>query len=172
VSDVIETCSHESETNSYQLRQQVLLLWSEMGTVTRSHSLIRQSSAAVHSFRAGRGVCGLSPSLTRRNTGTHSETYQQRYLNIEDRTSSIGKGTSTTTVARVRSLVRSCAICGEQSDTGAGYLRVLRFPMAILTTQTAQHPSFYHHHHHHHHDLSSRSGAIHQNINLGNLESS
>jgi hypothetical protein len=34
--------------------------------------------------------------------------------------------------AQVRALVRSCGICGGQSDTGAGFLRVLRFPLPIL----------------------------------------
>jgi hypothetical protein len=34
--------------------------------------------------------------------------------------------------ARVRSLNKSCGICGGQSGTGAGYLRVLRFPLPII----------------------------------------
>jgi hypothetical protein len=36
-----------------------------------------------------------------------------------------------TAAARVRSQVRSCGIC-EQSGTGAGFLRVLRFPLPIF----------------------------------------
>jgi hypothetical protein len=35
------------------------------------------------------------------------------------------------TAARVRARVRSCGICGGQSGTGAGFLRVLRFPLPI-----------------------------------------
>jgi hypothetical protein len=35
-----------------------------------------------------------------------------------------------TAVARVRSQVRSCGICGGQSDNGIGFLRVLRFSLA------------------------------------------
>jgi hypothetical protein len=36
-----------------------------------------------------------------------------------------------TATARVRTQVRSCGICGGQSGTGAGFLRVLRFPLPI-----------------------------------------
>jgi hypothetical protein len=36
-----------------------------------------------------------------------------------------------TAVAQVQAWVRSCGICGGQSDNGAGFLRVLRFPMPI-----------------------------------------
>jgi hypothetical protein len=37
-----------------------------------------------------------------------------------------------TAAALVQSKVRSCEICGGQNDTGAGSLRVLRFPLPIL----------------------------------------
>jgi hypothetical protein len=37
-----------------------------------------------------------------------------------------------TAAGRVRARVRSCGICGEQSGTGAGFLRVLRFPLPIF----------------------------------------
>jgi hypothetical protein len=43
--------------------------------------------------------------------------------------------------ARVRAQVRSCGICGGQSDIVAGSLRVLRFPLPILIL-TAPHSSF------------------------------
>jgi hypothetical protein len=36
-----------------------------------------------------------------------------------------------TAAARVRAWVRSCGICGGQSGTGEGFLRVLRFPLPI-----------------------------------------
>jgi hypothetical protein len=36
-----------------------------------------------------------------------------------------------TAAARVRARVRSCGSCGGQSGTGAGFLRVLRFPLPI-----------------------------------------
>jgi hypothetical protein len=41
--------------------------------------------------------------------------------------------------ARVRAQVRSCGICGGQRGTGAGFLRVLRFPLPILIPPTAPH---------------------------------
>jgi hypothetical protein len=37
-----------------------------------------------------------------------------------------------TAATRVRAQVRSCGICGGQSCTGAGFLRVLRVPLPIL----------------------------------------
>jgi hypothetical protein len=42
--------------------------------------------------------------------------------------------------ARVRARVRSCVICGGQSDIGAGFLQALRFPLPIIPP-TATHSS-------------------------------
>jgi hypothetical protein len=44
-----------------------------------------------------------------------------------------------TAAAQVRAQVRSCGICGGQNNTGAGFLRVLRFPLPILIPPTAPH---------------------------------
>jgi hypothetical protein len=46
-----------------------------------------------------------------------------------------------TAAARIRARVRSCGICGGQSGTGAGFLRVLRFPLPILIPPAAPHSS-------------------------------
>jgi hypothetical protein len=40
-------------------------------------------------------------------------------------------------MTRVRARVRSCRICGGQSCTEAGYLRVLRFPLPIFMPRIA-----------------------------------
>jgi Ni,Fe-hydrogenase I cytochrome b subunit len=42
-----------------------------------------------------------------------------------------------TAAARVQARVRSYAICGEESGTGAGFLQVLRFPLPIRIPQIA-----------------------------------
>jgi hypothetical protein len=46
-----------------------------------------------------------------------------------------------TAAARFRAQVRSCGICGGQSGTAAGFLRVLRFALPILIPPTAPHSS-------------------------------
>jgi hypothetical protein len=46
-----------------------------------------------------------------------------------------------TAATRVRARVRSCGIFGGQSDTEAGFLRVLRFPPPILIPSTTPHSS-------------------------------
>jgi hypothetical protein len=46
-----------------------------------------------------------------------------------------------TAAARVPARIMSCGICGGQSVTGAGFLRVLRFPLPILIPPTAPHSS-------------------------------
>jgi hypothetical protein len=56
------------------------------------------------------------------------------------------------TAARSRAKIRSCGICGGQSGTREGFLRVLRFPLPILIPPTASHNNH----------LSSGAGAMRQ----------
>jgi hypothetical protein len=42
---------------------------------------------------------------------------------------------------QVRAQSRSCGTCGGQNDNGAGFLRVLRFPLPILIPPIAPHSS-------------------------------
>jgi hypothetical protein len=46
-----------------------------------------------------------------------------------------------TATARVLAQVKICGVCGGQSCTGAGFHRVLRFPLQILIPPTASHSS-------------------------------
>jgi hypothetical protein len=46
-----------------------------------------------------------------------------------------------TAATRVRAQLRSSGICGGQRGTGAGFLRVLRFPLPIFIPPTAPHSS-------------------------------
>jgi hypothetical protein len=48
-----------------------------------------------------------------------------------------------TVAARVRARVSPCGICGGQSGAGAGFLRVLRFPLSIFIPPIAPHSSLF-----------------------------
>jgi hypothetical protein len=50
-----------------------------------------------------------------------------------------------TAVARVRARVKSCRMCGGESGTGAGFLRVLCFPLSLIhSTNCSKIISIYH----------------------------
>jgi hypothetical protein len=49
----------------------------------------------------------------------------------------VGRTIAHAVSSRVRAQVRSCGICCEQSGTGVGFLRVLRFPLPVLIPPTA-----------------------------------
>jgi hypothetical protein len=59
-----------------------------------------------------------------------------------------------TAAARIQGRVRSCGICGGQSGTGAGFLRVLRFPLELALHRLL----------HNHRHLSSGAGTIRQPV--------
>jgi hypothetical protein len=69
------------------------------------------------------GNCGVELNNFRKNKGRAIAQAVSRRLPI--------------VVARVRAQVSSCGICGRQRVTGAGVLRVLRFPLTILIPSTA-----------------------------------
>jgi hypothetical protein len=46
-----------------------------------------------------------------------------------------------TSAAWVRARVKYCGVCGGQSGAGAGFLRVLRFPLPNFIPPTAPHSS-------------------------------
>jgi hypothetical protein len=46
-----------------------------------------------------------------------------------------------TAAPQIRAQVRSCGIYARQNGTGAGFLRVFRFPLTILVLPTASHSS-------------------------------
>jgi hypothetical protein len=49
-----------------------------------------------------------------------------------------------TAAVRLQLLVVACDVCGGQSITAAGFLRVLRFSHSILILPTAPHSTIYH----------------------------
>jgi hypothetical protein len=60
-----------------------------------------------------------------------------------------------TAVGQLQVRVSSCEICSDQSGSGAGFLRVLRFPLPISILRL---------NHNHHHHLSSGAGTIGQTV--------
>jgi hypothetical protein len=56
-------------------------------------------------------------------------------------TSNLGRAIAQAVSRGLRAPVRSCGICGVQRGTRAGFLRVLGFPLPILTPSTASYSS-------------------------------
>jgi hypothetical protein len=82
-------------------------------------------------------------------THTHKHACMHMHIYTQKNPSNQGRAIAqvvsrrfTTVAARVRAWVRSCGICGGQSSTGAGYLRVFRFPLPVFISPVApQSPS-------------------------------
>jgi hypothetical protein len=93
---------------------------------------------------AGRLSCTHStPRQTRRQKQTHFGQANKLYYVLRTGRA-IAQAVSSwlpTAAVQVRAQVGSCGICGEQSGAGAGFLRVLRFPLPILIPPTAPHSS-------------------------------
>jgi hypothetical protein len=91
--------------------------------VRRSH--FQKKKCPSHYFQSSRGASVSNPVSTRGVGRAIAQAVSRRHP---------------TAAARVRAHVRSCGICG-QCGTGAGFLRVLRFPLPILIPPTAPHSS-------------------------------
>jgi hypothetical protein len=96
---------------------------------TRSHA------SALHVYYRA----GLSPSAASHPSWFYSVASTKFQLMTTPRHSNSGHAITQavgswfhTAAARVRARVKSCGICGGQSGTGAGFLRVLRFPLQIF----------------------------------------
>jgi hypothetical protein len=78
------------------------------------------------------------------NNNENKEMKGKRISNLRRRGRAIAQTVSRrlpTAAARVRAQVKSCGTCCEQNGTGAGFLRVLQFPLPILIPPTAPHSS-------------------------------
>jgi hypothetical protein len=103
--------------------------------------------ADLHAWPDLKYYIGVSLELLKKTTkdsvklgGLQAEAKSHDLSSKEEERRAIAQADSrrlSTSAARARVQVKSCGICGGQSDTVAGFLRVLRFPLPILIPPTA-----------------------------------
>jgi hypothetical protein len=76
------------------------------------------------------------------NTQLKGKPYISQMLWVKLRTTEVVSHRLPTAATQIRSQVRRCGICGEQSGAGVGFLQVLRFPLLNLIPPTASHTSY------------------------------